>query len=221
MKAFNYTVIDMKRGKTKLFLMVVFGVCGFVFAQESVVSGIGYVFFAAVMLSASTFILEEKAETGFINLLPGSDRDRITGRFMTGIIYDAIAVLTGIAIVTVLYFEEQINMQYIPEFIVSLAGTALMYGAIQNVLFFAVGKYNSRQLMSLITIVPAIVFYSIVMGIGAIFENSEKEQQFVKISLWVQDNSFIAADIVLLLGILFTIAGIYITEKIIEGKDYA
>lgn len=221
MKAFNYTVIDMRRGKVKIILMAMFGVLGFMFAQNSLFFGIAYVFFAAIILSASSFMLEEKAETGFINLLPGSNKDRVAGRFMTGILYDIIATVTGIIIVTIFYLKEQINMKYVPEIMIGFTGVALVYMAIQNILFFAIGKHNSRQLMSFIIIIPGIIFYVTAMFIGEIFETKILERHMAEFIDWIQKNSIVAAGSVLALGILFTIAGIYIVEKIIAGKDYA
>lgn len=225
MKAFKYTVIDMKRSKMQIGSMLLFGMLGYFFAQGTgIIMGLSYIIFATIIMQGATFTLEEKSETGFINLLPGSDRERVAGRFFMGIIYIIIGIVMGIVMSVIIYFQDEADLQYMPQILIAFTGGALVFISIQNIAFFAIGKHNSRQLMSLIHMIPGIILFGVMSGVAAIIETSSAGngmEVVYKLILWIQDYSVAVSMMVFLLGVIATIAGICFSEKIISKKDYA
>ena len=225
MKVFRYTLIDIKRGKEKIIAMLLLGLLGYCYADMmSFIMGITYVMFTAVIFQGTNFTLVTKAETGFINLLPGSDRERVAGRFLTGILYTAVSIVLGMLMSLLLYYRDKLDFEYVLEVIIAFAGVALMFGAVQNTLFFAVGISNNKQLASLVHITPGLLFFGVTTGLSVFLEVSSLQEDPValyRMILKLQDYSVAIAVVSMVMGILFSMAGIYLSEKIVSGKDYS
>lgn len=224
MKALKYMRIDMNRAKAQIWCMLLFGVMayGFSYSAGNILSGIFYLMFAAVIMQGAVFTYEQKPETGFTNMLPGTDLDRIAGRFMTGVFLLLDGILLGMAVTIVLYFQGKVQLSYLPEILIILMGFGLIFMAIQNVIFYIVGKGKSQQLMSFIHMLPGFILW-IGASVLLTFLDVEGEEisKIFKVLLWIKENSIFVSLVVLGLGIIFTIAGIFITEKIVSRKDFA
>lgn len=224
MKAFKFMKIDMNRTKAQIWCMLLFGFLAyaFSFAAGNILSGIFYLMFAAVIMQGAVFTYEQKSETGFTNMLPGTDLDRVMGRFMTGTFLLLAGTILGIIVAFVLNLQGRLELSYLPETLISLLGFGLIFMAIQNVIFYAIGKGKSQQLMSFIHMIPGfIIWIGGTALLSVLSAGGEDIQKAVKVLLWIKENSMLAGLSILALGIIFTIAGILITEKIISRKDFA
>lgn len=218
MNVFKYTKIDIVRLKAQLIGMGVFVLIAamFMHSSQSLVSGLGYLAFAAVIMGAAAFSMDQKNETGFVNLLPGTDRERIAGKFITGYVFLIIGMALGTVCALVMAEIYNISATNLPECLIILTGIALIFMAIQNVIFYMAGKSNSQQLNNIIHMIPAFV-----MWIGmAVLEKLMTEEEFVNKIVWVTDNFLQFSVIVLVIGIILNIIGIFVSEKIVSKKDF-
>lgn len=224
MKALKYMRIDMNRAKAQIWCMLLFGLMayGFSYSAKNILSGIVYLMFAATIMQGAVFTLEQKPETGFTNMLPGRDLDRVVGRFMTGAFLLLDGIVLGTIVTIVLYFQGRLELAYLPEILMVLMGFGLVFMAIQNVIFYIVGKGKSQQLMSFIHMLPGLILWigsSVLISFFSV--EGEELQKVFKVLLWIKEHSLLASLSVLVLGVVFTIAGILITEKIVSRKDFA
>lgn len=224
MKAFKFMKIDMRRTKAQIWCMLLFGLMayGFSYSAGNIFSGIFYLMFAAVIMQGAVFTYEQKPETGFTNMLPGTNLDRAAGRFLLGGFLLLVGNILGMIVAIALYFQGKIALSYLPEILISLFGFGLLFLAIQNIVFYMIGKGNSQQLMSLIHMIPGMALW-IGTSILITFLETEGEEveKIVKVLLWGKENSLLLSLGILILGVVFTILGVFITEKILNRKDFA
>lgn len=225
MRALKYTMIDITRTKGQVIFMLLLGVLayGFSFSAENIFSGIIYIMFAAIIMQGAVFTYEQKAELGFVNMLPGTDLDRVSGRFMTGVFLLVYGGVIALVIALVLRFQIGMDISYLPETFMIYMGLGLIFMAVQNVLFYLLGKGNSQQLMSFIHMIPGFAFWIIASVLLSILDvdGEKKSKVLIDIILWIEDNITLAGIVMLISGIIITCAGIFITEKVIRKKDFA
>lgn len=237
MKAIRYMMVDIRRTKSQLYCMMFFGAFAYFFAGgRSIISAIIYLIFAATLMQGGVFTYEQKHETGFTSMLPGTDLEKCAGRFIMGVLLLGIGMATFTVITifvltsgiaeTNFFLEtligDAIKTNYLPEMLISAIGIGLMFIAIQNVLFYIIGKGNSQQFMTFIHMIPGFILLIISTIFTVIFiERGEEVTQITSVLMWIKDNSILFSLGVLVLGIVFTIAGIFISEKIVRKKDFA
>lgn len=226
MKAFKYMKIDMRRTKMQIGFMMIFGILAYSFSRSSgnVLSGMAYLLFAAILMEGAVFTYEQKPETGFTNLLPGTDFDRVLGRFLMGIFLILYGAVLSAAVVAILYFQNKLEWNdYIPEIFIMFLAIGLVIMTIQNILFYMIGKGNSQQLMSFIHMLPGFIIWIISSVIITVLFDDEGKiiQNITRVLSWIQENSLLVSLGVFVAGIAFTIAGIFISEKVIRKKDFA
>ena len=224
MKAFKFMKIDMRRTKAQIWCMLLFGIMayGFSYSAGNILSGIFYLMFAAVIMQGAVFTYEQKPETGFTNMLPGTNLDRAAGRFMLGGFLLLVGNILGMIVAIVLYFQGKITLSYLPEILIALMGFGLLFLAIQNVVFYIIGKGKSQQLMSFIHIIPGMALWIVAsMVVTLLGIEGEAIQKILKVLSWIKENSFMISLGILILGVVFTILGVFITEKILNRKDFA
>jgi hypothetical protein len=222
MKAFNYMRIDMKRIKTQIWCMAIFAAIAYLLCQASnLFLGISYLVFTSTVMQGAVFTYEQKKETGFVNMLPGTNLDRATGRFMMGIFLLLYGVILGAIVKIAFYFNGDLQMEYWLEFNIALIGLGMAFMAIQNIIFYAMGKGNSQQLMSFIHIIPGFIFWIVLNVVISILGEIRDIDAINKVLYFMKENAWLASIGILVLGIAFTIAGIFIAEKIISKKDFS
>ena len=221
MKAFKFMILDLARIKQQLYLLLAMGCLAFVIMErnENFITVILYLNCMATIMQASIFNFEQKADTGFVNMLPATDLDRIAGRFMTGIFLCIYGVAVEI-IVAVIFSATGMNESvYIPELIMSCAGGSLIIMAIQNIIFLSMGKGNGKFWMQYVYILPGFLMWFGSLAVFSLLVDGTT-RRIIKTVMWIKNNALMLGFVGLFAGILFTIAGVFIVGAISRKKDF-
>lgn len=224
MKAFRYMMVDIRRSRAYIYGMIYFGVFAHFFAGgQHMASGVCYLVFVALLMQGAVFTYEQKQEIGFINMLPGTDLERSLGRFIMGIFLLGIGFVMFVLVAIIRSVIWNIEINYSPEILISAIGGGLMFMAVQNVIFYAIGKGNSQQVMTLIHIIPGLISFMALSILTEIIlaKGEHGNTKILSILQWMNDNGIALTLGILLAGVIFTVAGIFISKKIMSKKDFA
>ena len=225
MRAFKYMMIDLNRIKTQIWAIFLLWLCSFNFIKDGSIAVVcSYLVFGAVVLQSSVFSTKEKSDTGFVNMLPGTDLDRSVGRYITGIFFLFISMVLTLIDVMALRVIKGIEVSYLFENILFFAGIGLIYMSIQNVLFFIIDKAKNQYVSNFIHMLPGfLLFFGTLEIISLLSDVSEGRKNEVTSYLlrWIIENKWNICVVTFVLGVLFTLVGIFISRRIILKKDYA
>lgn len=219
MKAFKFMRMDLAR--MQLYLLLAMGLFSFVIIERNggFLTVSLYLTFMAVIMQASIFNLEQKSDTGFVNMLPATDLERIAGRFLTGIFLCIYGVVVQGIVAAICLTTGMIESVYLPELIMSCAGGGLIIMAIQNIIFFSMGKGNGKFWMQYVYILPGFLMWFGSLLLASLLMDGTT-RRFVAFALWIKSNARLLGFSVLFTGIIFTIAGILIVGMIGRKKDF-
>lgn len=219
MKAFKFLKVDWLRCKSQLRVMALFPLL----AIALVFGGMGnelfvsaYVVFGAIVFSTQPFNMETMSESGFINMLPGTKRDRVSGRYLFGLVLVVTSVLVGLAIVTILNIKNNTSLVPALEISCILFGCAMVTCSLQYILFYLIGKGKSNQMMAIIRMIPAFLMFFL----GTYLSDWVKDGEGANLK-WVLGRQAELSILCVLIGFFIYFVGISISCWIIEKRDFA
>lgn len=221
MKAFKFMILDLARIKSQLYLLPAMGCLAFVIMErkDNFITVILFLTFMAMVTQAGIFNLEQKSDTGFVNMLPATDLDRVAGRFLTGIVLCVYGVVVQIIVAATFWVTGMLEAAYLPELIMSCTGVGLIIMAIQNVIFLSMGKGNGKFWMQYVYILPGFLMWFGSLAVVSLLADGTT-RRIIEIVMWIKNNSFMLGIAGLFAGIFSTIAGIFIVGVISRKKDF-
>ncbi|HHV09920.1 MAG TPA: ABC-2 transporter permease [Clostridiales bacterium] len=219
MKALKFLKVDWIRCKSQLKIMILFPVVAVVLAfrgMDNELFAITYMVFGAIVFAIQPFTMEQMSESGFINMLPGTKSDRVTGRYLFAFILILLSVLLGLGATVVYDMKHGISLE--PALTVSCIffGGAMVICSLQYILFYSLGKGKSNQMMAIIRIIPAFIMFFA----GNYVLNWLKSGETAKLN-WILDRTAELSALCVLVGFFVFFVGISISGRIIEHKDFA
>ncbi len=219
MRAIQFFKVDMMRCKAQLKYMAVFAVIAFflTFQMEGgALFSFCYMLFCGVILSGQPFLADQVSESGFLNMLPGSKKERVMGRYLLAFSYLFLGGMIGVLIVFVVGKIQGVQAEGIEIMVPAAFGIGMFMVAIQNILLYAIGKGKSTQVLSVIRLLPGFIgFFG---GISILDEVQENPAELE--DLWVLRHPQEAALLVLAVGVVCYIAAVYISAAIIRNRDF-
>ena len=214
MRTVKFAMVDMLRCKLQIMFLILFSVISFLMGKDGgIVMSLLYMCFVSVIISTQPFMLEQMAESGFINMLPLRKKERVMGRYVFG----ACLVLLGIVMAVVVSFISnslfQADMAYWDAAICCVAGVGLLIVSLQYTCYFGVGKFKSQQLASIIMMIPGFVLF---FGGRALMESILMDAAKHKM---VVDHIGILSVSVLGIGIVAWFLGIQISYGLVRNRD--
>lgn len=220
MKAFKYTMVDLRRGKAQIISFLLLSCIAYLFARDnSILAGMAYLIFMASMLYASNFTQEQKSEAGFAGLLPGTEKERVVGRFFTGVLYLVFAMGIGVLFWVQLRMAKMTDVTYMWETFLIFLGMGFVAVSVQSIMFYLIKKDKTQQFMVIIQMLPSFLLY---LAITIVIEACEnKGEELESIINYVMNNLTIISIGALLLGVVIMIICVNISEKIVDVKDFS
>lgn len=174
MRALKFMKIDYIKTKQQIIVMPLFLllITAIMMSPDSDVEGINavipfcYMIFMMTIFSSSPFGSCRKEETGFLQLLPATTWDRVTGRFLYGVSLIAVAIVFGLAAVgiyRILGFE--VNAVDIPLCMIVLAVGILIITA-EYIFFYLFGENTSVNLIGVVRTVPGMCFFFVTTNLS-------------------------------------------------------
>ncbi len=219
MKAFKFLKVDWLRCKSQLRILALFPVLGVVLVfggMENELFINAYVVFGAIVFTTQPFNMETMSESGFINMLPGTKRDRVSGRYLFGLVLIVASVLMGLAIVTIINIKNNTSLVPALEISCILFGCAMVTCSLQYILFYLIGKGKSNQMMAIIRMIPAFLMFFL----GTFLSEWVKSGEGANLK-WVMERQAELSILCVLIGFFVYFVGISVSSWIIEKKDFA
>lgn len=219
MNAIKFMKYDLRRSKTILLLSIIlFAPLSLMMAynSESVFGVFSYMALVSIIGPATLFTYEQKTDCGFENMFPATDLERVTGRYLAGVVYIIYELLIAFIVSAVLCKISSMRITNVFVIILFFVAIPLIYMALLNTLFWALGRKMNQQVKSLMVMFPAIVVWVGVNVIISILEYND----VTGILLYVMNHLKLIGIIAVAVGIVFYIAGILICTQIVKKSDY-
>lgn len=213
--AVKFCYIEIIRCKAQLWFFLLFFAIGIYMGNNNLFFSVSYMCFCGIIMSIQPFQQEQLAESGFLNMLPGTKGERVLGRYLFGLGLILISAFSG---GVVLAISSGIQQQKIVNFLPVLSmctGVTLIVLAIQYLFFYAMGKIKSQQFAGLIMMAPGfIVFFGLNIFLGKMMVSN------MDILGWMMSHMELLAAGTLIVGIAMWIGSIYGATRLIEKKDF-
>lgn len=219
MRAVQFCKIDIIRCRSQLWVLGVFTLVAFYLASVTLQGSffsIVYMIFGAVIIASQPFNIEQEEEAGFIHMLPGSKGDRVMGRFLFSLGLIVYGVLAGMLIAAVMNHSKESFVQAYAGIFAGAAAAGLLVVSLQNILFYAIGKGKSKQMMSIIRMLPAFAAF---FG-GFTLIDKMKEQPDLSSARWIMDHADTVSFGALAIAAVVFVLGIMISTMLIQKRDF-
>lgn len=174
MKALHFMKIDYVKTKQQmlftpvllLLIVIIMMAPDSDIREYSAVVPFSYMVFMMIIFSCSPFGSCRREETGFLQLLPATTRDRVAGRFLYGISLLMIAVVLGAgAMAAFRVFGFQSSAMDIQLCLIALAVGIFIMTA-EYVFFYLFGENTSQNLLGIIRVVPGMCFFFVTANLS-------------------------------------------------------
>lgn len=221
MKIIQFMKIDWLRGKriNKFLLLggLLFGL--FMGMKNNSMMMILYLFFLAIIQTGQPFALDRVSDAGFVNMLPGTKKQRVAGRFLYGIMLLLIASVEAILCVGICRVMGGNTVGFSSELLLGILGISILTTGAQNTLFYGLGKVKNQQLMVIVQLVPGfLVFFGPQFLLDYIQENPEVGKSVIR---WVMENQLLTSCSVILIGVIAFVLGYIVSNYFVEKRDFA
>ncbi|RDY30032.1 ABC-2 transporter permease [Lachnotalea glycerini] len=216
MQAIKFSFVDFMKSRLQVIIFLVMAAWNLWLMKisDSSLSVIYYIYFFAVVISIQPFVQEQTAEVGFVNMLPGSKKNRVVGRYFYGFMLQIAAFILSwidLGIYSILF-------QKIPRLAIvatlGCLGIGLIFYSIQYTIFYMLGKIKSQQLAGIIMMTPGfIMLFGLSYFLKMINQYTELDMQ------WFANHSLLGSTAILFSGSIICIVSMTISAFIVEKKD--
>ncbi|MDE6389379.1 MAG: ABC-2 transporter permease [Lachnospiraceae bacterium] len=225
MKAFKFMKIDYIKTKHQMLItpLALLAVVGIMMAPDSdireysAVVPFCYMVFMMIIFSCSPFGSCRREETGFLQLLPATTRDRVAGRFLYGISLITIAAVLGMGAIGIgRMFGVQINALDVPLCLVAFAIGIFIMTA-EYVFFYLFGENTAQNLLGIVRVLPGMCFFFVTANLSKeIIKDPDKLQQFAET---VGRYLNIIGGVSVVASLIMFVAAIWLCAAITDKRD--
>lgn len=162
MNWFKFLMVDMRLMKSQKAFLIGFPLFAVVVGASSrdMIFLISYLCFGVMIVSTTPFLLESKNVCSFIHLLPGNDRDKVSGRyacFLTMLLAFAGVGYAVCIIFQALGYRDIQNGDWYISMAVVIASAVI--GSLQFIIFYVAGRGKGEQWLNIVRVIPAFLFF--------------------------------------------------------------
>lgn len=207
--------------------------------------GIIYILFGALILTTQPFITRTKGNSGFLLMLPGTDWERVAGRFLYGSFLLSLSMVAGMLLFVANGWIHGGMLSWHNLLLLCLFcfSFSLIILGIQYMIMYIVGEMKSNYVISIIRIVPGFLFYIVsgillnvfeeMFGVSAVqfltgvsdpsaFVAADGSKQLLfDVICFILEHMVLSAVVFLVISVLITALCAFLSNKIIEKRDYA
>lgn len=160
----KFLMVDFRLIKKQLPIMMIFpAVVVLISASGTDMFFImSYLCFGVLVFSTTPFMAEDKSMSSFVQLLPGRERDKVLGRFGLFLAMFVAVILFGLCL-SFLFSRFGIGEirigQYDYYFSALTVFFGIIVGSLQMTAFYVFGRVKSQQILNIIRILPAFLFF--------------------------------------------------------------
>ena len=225
MRSLKFARVDLMRNRRNIKLILLLEVIALYFARSNMetgfIMGLIYVVFMGNVFCNTVFSYNSMQESGFLLLLPGSVKHRICGRFLFGVAYFMGAAFLYWVLALLIGIRNVLSIQGISICLIILL-IGIMVSNIEFVLFYLVGETKSQMTISLIRVVPPLLFFfGGFYTMNHLGELAGAGGMLFGALLWVDSHLALCVVSLFVLAVIFTCACIRLCTAIISRRDYA
>ena len=223
MNAIKFMKYDLRRSKYVILLAVV------LFTPLSALMGYNvngifsvFCYMALVVMigPATLFTYEQKTDCGFDNMLPGTDMERVAGRYLVGVFFIVFELALGFITAFIMSNVFSMKMINITVTVLYFIAVTLIYLTLSNTLFYSIGRTANPQIKSLLIMIPAIVLWGGANMVMAILTEDGNTTKLQGIMSFIINHVKSIGIIAVVVGVLLYISGILWCTKIVKKKDF-
>ncbi len=196
--------------------MSVFTALAFVLSlkMDSPYFAVLYMVFDAMVFTTVPFSQDQLSEAGFINMLPGTIRNRVAGRYLFAMSMLLIGTVLGVVIIAIDTLIIKVDTTYAFAVCTAFAGVGMMLCSLQYILFYAIGKGKSAQATNIVRIIPSfLMFFGVSYLVDWVQDHPQTDLN------WVYDNANLLAFGLVVIGLILYLIGILISSAIVSRRD--
>ncbi len=181
---------------------------------------ISYLCFGVLIVSTTPYCLENRNMSTFIQMLPGSDRERVVGRYMCFGAMLLAAVAYGIGVVIVLSWIKGFPVTEYNIYFSSVAlALSLIVGSVQFLVLYIAGRGKSTQWMNILRMIPGFIFFFLINYIGEKGKEGQVESSILGLADFFVQNKFICLISMAAAALLVFAGCILVSVKVVQSRD--
>lgn len=181
---------------------------------------ISYLCFGVLIVSTTPYCLENRNMSTFIQMLPGSDRERVVGRYMCFGAMLLAAVAYGIIVVMVVSGIKGIPVtDYNIYFSAAAVALSLIVGSVQFLILYFAGRGKSTQWMNILRMIPGFIFFFLINYIGEKGRVGQAESSILWLTDFFVQNKFICLISMAAAALLIFAGCILVSVKVVRNRD--
>ena len=210
----EYDYMNIKYGM--LYMLAIFGIVSIFFSMQTGTGAVAYMMFCGLILSGPAFNTTMHS-VSFAALAPGSILQKVTGRYLGGVVCvvaSAAVGLLSVGLVKLAGFSKAAGvfddrMEF--PFLLGLFGISLFFLAVQNVLLYLLTPILGVQFIGLVRMAPGFIMFFGMM-------NLVNDENVDMLSAVIRE-PWTAAGIVLGAGILSMLISAFCSCLILRKRD--
>ncbi len=221
--------IDYIMTRKQMYMLPLFYLLAMMISQNagmgdmSLLVGCSYVLFISTVFSTTPFAYSVGKNKGFLLLFPATVADRVLGRFLFGLSFEALmGVLCGMIAGVNMLRGIRISLWSLGIILCSLA-VGILLTALEFLFFylFGEGKDNWQYLSNLVRVAPGMVLFFSASHISKALLEDETASG-MRMELAAMGGRLVQAGVIAVAAsLLLTAAAVAICVKVIEKRDYA
>lgn len=228
MRAFYFMKIDYIMTRKQLYFLPLFYLLALVLGENmnmedmSLLVACSYMLFISTIFSTTPFAYSVGKNRGFLLLFPATVTDRVVGRFLFGLSFEALlGVLCGLIVGV-----NKLRGIRVPLWMIGLLLSGLAAGIVLMALeflffyLFGEGKDNWQYLSNIVRVLPGMILFFIASNVSKALEDTAASGGVMVLEA-MRGRLVQAGVIAVAAALLLTAAAAAICVKVIEKRDYA
>lgn len=218
MRAIYFMMIDYIKTKQQLYFLPVFVVIAIALwgQMDSVLIPFSYMIFIAIIYATSPFGSCKRGDAGFLVLLPSTTAHRVLGRFLYGISFVGMAVVSGGIFMAVYQMRGRETELWVIGGGLFLLAFCIFIITLEFLILYLAGEHMAPQILGIVRTAPAMGAFFAMMFLVDDMEVTGDISMVQDMGAGLVQMGFVA------IGAAFVIfaAAIVICVKVTAKRDY-
>lgn len=165
MRAIHFMMIDYIKMRQQLYFMPLFLVIALALWGQGffILVPFAYMLFVAIIFATAPFGTCRRGDAGFLILLPSTAAHRILGRFLYGMSFVGIAVISGGVFVANSQLMGQKTERWMLEASLILLALCILIITLEFLILYLVGEHLAPQLLGIVRVAPPMAGFFAMM----------------------------------------------------------
>ncbi len=146
-----------------LYMIAIFGIVSVAFSMRDGTGAVAYMLFCGLVMSGTAFNTT-KQTVSFTALMPGSIWQKVTGRYLGGVLCIMLCAVVGMISTGIVKLMGRANGMLEIPILLCLLGITFLFLAMQNVLLYLLTPFLGVQVAGLVRMLPGFILFFVLMN---------------------------------------------------------